>query len=300
MSGTLESITAATQLRRAVMEAQKELDAKRELYMVRMARVREVEEIIAADRARLQDKLVRYYKFIQENEIKRTRASRKAVTEERIKKEREEQIAELTRRLNTLNNRREGMRKQYDLYAKYQQYLEEVLQRNDCDEYQSPRDIIHRWNTLQENTKVLQRRKTQLEEELLRNKNSLNMKRQRKNNESVELQNQLNELQATYETLQKSIKIKQDELERCINQRVATSRTVSHVRMACKNLYDRCIAWAAPYSGRGKFEARESDVLYQLHVIGDCLQDFQDVIAAHQQRQQQQQVAESRAAKDEE
>ncbi|RNF20327.1 flagellar associated protein [Trypanosoma conorhini] len=287
------------------MEAQKELDAKRELYMVRMARVREVEEVIAADRARLQDKLVRYYKFIQENEIKRTRASRKAVTEERIKKEREEQIAELTQRLEDLNNRREEMRRQYDLYAKYQQYLEEVLQRNDCDEYQSPRDIIQRWNTLQENTKVLQRRKTQLEEELLRNKNSLNMKRQKKNNESVDLQNQLNELQATYESMQKSIKIKQDELERCISQRSTTSRTVSHVRMACKNLYDRCIAWTAPYSGRGKFEAREADVLYQLHVIGDCLRDFQDVIAAHQQRRQQQQqqlllqVAESHAAKEE-
>ncbi|EKG06721.1 hypothetical protein TCSYLVIO_002164 [Trypanosoma cruzi] len=305
MAGTLESITAATQLRRAVMEVQKELDKKRELYMVRMARVREVEDVIAADRSRLQDKLVQYYKFIQENEIRRGRAVRKATTEERIKREREEQIVELTAKLDSLNKRREELRQQYDAYAKYQQYLEGVLQRNDCDEYQSPRDIIQRWNTLQDNTKVLQRRKTQLEEELLRNKNSLNLKRQKKNNESVELQNQLNELQATYETMQKSIKIKQDELERCINQRSSTSRTVSHVRMACKNLYDRCIAWTAPYSGRGKFDVREADVLFQLHVIGDCLRDFRDVIAAHhnsqqQQQQQQQQMAASRAEKEEE
>ncbi|KEG06143.1 flagellar associated protein [Trypanosoma grayi] len=298
MAGTLESITAATQLRRAVMEAQRELDAKRELYMVRMARAREVEESIAKDRARLQDTLVRYYKFIQENEIKRTRATRKAVTEERIKKEREEQIVELTQQLRDLESRNEQLLRLYDVYAKYQEYLDEVLQRNDCDEYQGPRDIIQRWNTLQDNTKVLQRRKTQLEEELLRNKNALNLKRQKKNNESVELQNQLNELQATYESLQKNIKIKQDELERCINQRSSTSRTVSHVRMACKNLYDRCIAWTAPYSGRGKFEVKEADVLFQLHVIGDCLRDFQDVIEAHHQRQQQ--ISASRAAKEEE
>ncbi|ORC86191.1 flagellar associated protein [Trypanosoma theileri] len=298
MSGTLESITAATQLRRAVMEAQKELDAKRELYMVRMARAREVEDGIAKDRARLQDTLVQYYKFIQENEIKRTRATRKAVTEERIKKEREDQIRELTEKLHNLEERNEELRRLYEIYAKYQQYLDEVLQRNDGDEYQSPRDIIQRWSTLQDNTKVLQRRKTHLEEELLRNKNALNVKRQKRNNESVELQNQLNELQATYETLQKNIKIKQDELERCIHQRSTTSRTVSHVRMACKNLYDRCILWTMPYSGRGKFEVREADVLYQLHVIGDCLQDFQDVIEAHHQRQQQ--IAASRAAKEEE
>ncbi|KAG8343149.1 putative protein of unknown function (DUF4200) [Trypanosoma vivax] len=297
MSNTLESITAATQLRRAVMEAQRELDTKRELYLTRMARAREVEDIISQGRKKLQDKLVQYYKFIQENEIKRARATRKAATEERIRKEREEQVGELTEKLNNLKKRNEELRQQYEVYSRYQQYLEEVLQRNDGEEYQGPRDIIQRWNTLQENTKVLQRRKTQLEEELLRNKNALNLKRQKKNNESVELQNQLNELQATYESLQKNIKIKQDELERCINQRSSTSRTVSHVRMACKNLYDRCISWTAPYSGRGKFESREADVLFQLHVIGDCLRDFQDVIEAHQQRQMQ--LAAIRATKDE-
>nr|CCC95058.1 conserved hypothetical protein [Trypanosoma congolense IL3000] len=296
MSNALESITAATQLRRAVMEAQRELDSKRELYLTRMARAHEVEESIAESRAKLQDKLIRYYKFIQDNEVKRSRATRKAATEERIRKEREQQVEELTQDLNNLNKRNEEMRTMYDVYSRYQRYLEEVLQRNDSDEYQGPRDIIQRWNTLNENTKVLQRRKTQLEEELLRNKNALNVKRQRKNNESVELQNQLNELQASYGTLQKNIKIKQDELERCINQRSTTSRTISHVRMACKNLYDRCISWTAPYSGRGKFESRAEDVLFQLHVIGDCLRDFQDVIEAHHQRQQQ--LAAARLSKD--
>ncbi|EAN79419.1 protein of unknown function (DUF4200), putative [Trypanosoma equiperdum] len=296
MSNALESITAATQLRRAVMEAQRELDAKRELYLTRMARAHEIEETIAQGRAKLQDKLVRYYKFIQDNEVKRSRAMRKAVTEERIRKEREAQVEELTKKLQNLHDRSEELRGLYDVYSRYQRYLEEVLQRNDSDEYQGPRDIIQRWNTLHENTKVLQRRKTQLEEELLRNKNALNVKRQRKNNESVQLQNQLNELQARFGQLQKNIKIKQDELERCISQRSTTSRTISHVRMACKNLYDRCITWTAPYSGRGKFESREADVLFQLHVIGDCLRDFQDVIEAHHQRQQQ--LALARASRD--
>lgn len=278
---TLDTITAATKLRRSVLEVQRELEAKRVDYNTRVAKVREGEEELAKDRAELQDTLVQYYKFIQENEIKRGRATKKAVMEERQRKEREEQIAVLLEKLHELDEQRDTLRASYTNYLKYQVFLEDVLSRNEGDEYQEPKDIIKRWMTLQDNTKVLQQRKTQLEEDLLRNKSSLNVARQRHSNESVSLQNQLNELQMTLENLQKSIKVKQDELERKIKQKSSTTRTISHVSMASKNLYDRCLLWTQPYSGRGKAETHEGDALHQLHVIADCLEDFQAVITKH-------------------
>lgn len=281
MTSTLDNITAATKLRRSVLEVQRELEAKRVDYNTRVARVREGEEELAKDRAALQDTLVQYYKFIQENEIKRSRATKKAVMEERQRKEREEQISELADKLRVLDEQRDALRSQCTNYLKYQQFLEEVLNRNEGDEYQEPKDIIKRWMTLQDNTKVLQQRKTQLEEDLLRNKSALNVARQRRSNENVSLQNQLNELQMTLENLQKSIKVKQDELERKIKQKSSTTRTVSHVSMAAKNLYDRCLLWTQPYSGRGKAETHAGDALHQLHVIADCLEDFQAVITKH-------------------
>lgn len=62
---TLDSITAATKLRREVNEVQRELDTKRADYTIRMARVREGELQLANDRAALQGTLVQYHKFIQ-------------------------------------------------------------------------------------------------------------------------------------------------------------------------------------------------------------------------------------------
>eukprot|EP00796_Vickermania_ingenoplastis_P004327 gene4327-3141_t len=282
MSSTLDSITAATKLRRGVLEVQRELEAKREDYNLRMARVRAGEEQLAKDREALQDTLVQYYKFIQENEIKRSRATKKAAIEEKQRKEREEHIRNLQATLKDLEDRRDGMKTTYENYAKYQNFLEDVLARNDGDEYQEPKDIMKRWMTLQDNTKVLQQRKTQLEEDLMRNKNSLSIARQKRNTENVALQNQLNELQMTFETLQKAIKIKQDELERKIKQKSATTRTISHISMATKNLFDRCISWTEKYSGRGKCDAAETEILFhELHVISDCLEDFQAIIQKH-------------------
>lgn len=284
MTSTLDSITAATKLRRAVLEVQRELESKREDYNTRMARVREGEEQLAKDRSDLQDTLVQYYKFIQENEIKRSRATKKATIEEKQRKEREAQIEQLTKQLRAMEKHRDESKLAYEQFAKYHEFLDDVLARNDGDEFQEPVGIIKRWMTLQDNTKVLQQRKTQLEEDLLRNKNSLNVARQRRNNENVSLQNQLNELQMSFEGIQKTIKLRQDELERKTRQKSSTTRTVSHISMAAKNLFERCLNWTQAYSGRGKVE-NESDVLYQLHIIGDTLEDFQAIIAKHQERQ---------------
>ncbi|CBZ32524.1 hypothetical protein, conserved [Leishmania donovani] len=294
MSSALDSITAATKLRRAEIDVQRELEAKREEYNRRMAQVKEGEAQLAADRAELQDTLVQYYKFIQENEIKRSRAMKKVAIEEKQRKEREAYIAQLTQRLQGLEQKRDEMKTQYEDIEKYQTFLEEVLSRNDGDEYQEPRDIMKRWMTLCDNTSVLQARKTQLEEDLLRTRSSLNLARQRRGTENIALQNQLNEMQMSFESLQKAIKAKQDKLDRMIKQKSSTTRTVSHVSMATANLYDRCVSWVRGYSGRGKVETLHSNVLHQLHVICDCLEDFQNIIMQHQEQQRQvaaQQVA---------
>ncbi|CAD2219514.1 flagellar associated protein [Angomonas deanei] len=280
MSNALDNITAAAKLRRNVAEVQQELEMKREEYAQRMNRVREGETQLAKDRQELQDTLVQYYKFIQESEVKRSRASKKAVTEEKQRMEREEQIQQLNEQLEELEHKNAEAKERYGEYLRYQTFLEEVLGRNEGDEYHEPKDIISRWMTLQDNTKVLQHRKTLLEEDLLRNKNALAVARQRRTNENVSLQNQLNELQMTLENLQKTIKLRQDELDRQLKHKSATSRTISHLSMAVRNLRDRCALWTAKYSGRGKGETT-SDVLQQLNTIGDCLEDFQSVVLVH-------------------
>ena len=111
----------------------------------------------------------------------------------------------------------------------------------------------------------------------------LNVKRQRKKNDSVELQNQLNELQTVLENLQKEYKIKQDQLEQSINHKGTTTKTIGQVRMACQNLYDRCVEWNAAYRSRAH-DIGDADILQQLNVIGDCLDDYTVIIKKHNEK----------------
>jgi chromosome segregation ATPase len=295
MANSLDSVTAATKLRRDMMEVQKELDDKRADYQKRMEKVKEGEEQLKVERAKLQDTLVQYYKFIQENEIKRNRANKKASAEEKAKQDRHTQIVDLTEELHDLEKQKELSRSKYLQFVKYQKYLEEVLQHGENEEYQDPKDIISRFQTLDDNTRVLQRRKTQLEEDLNKNKNMLNVKRQRKKNDSVELQNQLNELQTVLENLQKDYKIKQDQLEQSINHKGTTTKTIGQVRMACQNLYDRCVEWNAAYRSRAH-DVGDSDILQQLSVIGDCLDDYSVIIKKHNEKMKQSSSANNASA----
>jgi chromosome segregation ATPase len=227
-----------------------ELKEKRADYKARMERVREREELLKQKRQDLQERLVQFYKYIQDNEIKRLRATKKANAEEAAKKERYEKIVELSELMERLEREKHDSKERYLKYAKYERYLNDVLTHNDGDEYLEARDIIARYRTLDENRNVLKKRKTQLERMLAESKVQLSVQQQRSKNESVDLQNQVSELQTQLETLQRTYKKRQDELEASIGHKSSTTKEIGQVRMACQNLYDRCQAVNQQYRGR--------------------------------------------------
>jgi chromosome segregation ATPase len=104
------------------------------------------------------------------------------------------------------------------------------------------------------------------------------VQQQRSKNESVDLQNQVSELQTQLETLQRTYKKRQDELEASIGHKSSTTKEIGQVRMACQNLYDRCQAVNQQYRGRAGRDDNEDDMLAQLQVIGDCLDDYMCII----------------------
>ena len=281
----LDSVTAATRLRRDTAEIQHELDEKRADYQRRMDRLKEHEERLKTDKSKLQDTLVQYYKYIQDNELKRSRANKKAAVEEKAKHERFGQIKALRSRIENLEGEKTDSRARYQQLAKYQRYLEDVLQYNESDEYQDPRDIIKRYEMLDDNKRILQRRKTQLEEDLARNQSQLQGKTVSNKTDTLQIDNRLSEAQSELERIQQDIKRTQDSLESNVAHRTETTRTIGLTRMACQNLYDRCVEWNRVYNpSRANKETGATDVVHQLTVIGDCLGDYTCLVKRHQDR----------------
>lgn len=264
----------------AAPTVEEDLKAKRTEYKDRMEHVKKREQQLKEQRQNLQERLVQFYKYIQDNEIKRVRATKKANAEAEAKKEQHKKIELLNSDIVTLEAQKQHSNEQYLKYAKFERYLNDVLHHNEGDEYGEARDIIGRYRTLDENRNLLKKRQMQLERTRTESKVQLSVQQQRAKNEAVELQNAVNNAQHELDELQRLYKSKQRELETSVTNTADTTKTISQVRMACQNLFDRCMAVNQAFRGR---VAREHDqgedaMVAQLDVIGDCLDDYQWII----------------------
>jgi len=278
MALAVESVSAATKLRREMMEVQSELEQKRNEHRERMERVKNRESQLAKKREELQDRLVKFCKFIQENEAKRTRADKKASAESKSKEEKHQQILKLNEDSRRLDREKQDIKVQLQKYGKYQKYLEEVLSYN--EEYQDPNDIILRFNTLDANNRELQDRKKWLEDEMELKRTELQRKKKQKEDEILEHTNQLSHMQDELENKHKEVMRYQDEIESSVERRSTNTKTVGQIRMATQNLFDRCMEVNRQHKKGVKLanDDQASDVLFQLCFIGDCLSDYLYII----------------------
>lgn len=277
----VDNVSAATRLRREMMDVQTELEQKRNEYRERMDRVKNREGQLGKKREDLQEKLVKFYKFIQENEIKKNRAEKKAQTEEAAKKEKHKQIIELNEAIRRLEGEKQDIKVQLAKYLKYQKYLEDVLSYN--EEYQDPNDIITRWNTLDANNQELHQRKMWLEEEVEAQRTALQKKKKHKEDEILEFTNQLSKLQDFLESTHKATVQAQDEIETNVEHKCNTTKTIGQIRMATQNLYDRCMEVSKSHK-KGVKSDQGNEVLSQLVEIGNCLADYQYIVERDRER----------------
>ena len=273
---TLDNVSAATKLRREQMDVQTELDQKRAEYRERMDKVRERELQLSKRRQELQDKLVRFYKFIQENEIKKNRADKKAHAEMKAKEEKHQLIVQLNEDSRRLEREKQEIKDKLQRYQKYQKYLDEVLQQN--EEYSDPNDIISRWKTLDGNHKELQARKTHLEQQMEIQRQVLQKKKESKATEILDYTNALANKGKQLETLHREVTKAQDDIEYSLEKKTSTTKTIGQIKMATQNLYDRCFDNASKFRPIRKHGSKDEqggeEILHQLQFIGECLGDY--------------------------
>lgn len=102
----MDQVTPATKLlekRRQMFEVQERLEQERHEFQKKEASFKKREDEIKRRDNELKDRLIRFSKFLQENDSKKARAERKANGELRVKKQKEEEISELEEELKRLH-----------------------------------------------------------------------------------------------------------------------------------------------------------------------------------------------------
>lgn len=269
----LDHVSPATRLlekRRQMFEVQETLEAQKQDFNRKEEVFKRREEALKIKDLELQESLIRFSKFLQENDSKRARAEKKAADEIKSRLQKEREIETLTDELEALKDEKETIREVLDKSMRYQHYLETVLEV--ADEYSEVSDLLLRHATLlatNQDLKEHQRKCAELAEKI---RTEIQVYVKQKTDESLNLNNELARLKKELEGYEGDAVSQQAKKDQSLQ--VASEKTLEYgqVVLSTDNIFNRCRA-------RSKIAyPSESNPLQQLDVIGNYVSDLSAII----------------------
>lgn len=230
-------ITKMLEKRRQLFEIEEAFNLQSDEYKKNMDKLRIQEDTIKRTDSKIQEKFIRHCKFLAENKDKRDRAKRHMEEERVIKKSKKAQIQVEEEILDQLERQKMLFEAKINQLQPYETYLQKVVEQNP-DQYSDIRDLLQRFQTLQQSNKRLREHKDEVEAQL----NSLNQEiatfEKNKNVDIMILNNEITNLQKQYEALElKNSKI-QDEVKASEQNNMMKMSALAKLMLTVDNLYD--------------------------------------------------------------
>ena len=147
-----DHVSPATRLlekRRQMFEVQEALNSQKEEFARREDAFRRREDGLRRKDLELQESLIKFNKFLQENESKRNRALKRASEEKKQRELKEKEIEKLEAQLKSKLKEESMMKEEVEKNLKYQDYLENVVQTM-SKFFPEISDILNRYKTLRD------------------------------------------------------------------------------------------------------------------------------------------------------
>ena len=239
---TLDHVSPATRLlekRRQMFEVQEALDAQKEEFARREEAFRRREEGLRQKDLELQESLIKFNKFLQENESKRNRAEKRAVEEIKLRKQKEAEIKKLKDGLSKMREEYTILEEKLQKNKKYQVFLER-MQSQYAEEYPEIMDLLKRHQTLTgaNNDLISRNRVHEQVNEKERVKFGTFTKTSKTN--ILNFNNKIASMQKQLELSTAGASEAAESLDASIRKASAETLEVGQVLMAVKNLLQRC------------------------------------------------------------
>ena len=283
----LEHVLPATRLmekRRQTLAADEQLAHRRELFLEKEMAFNQREAVIKRKNLELQENLVRFGKFLQENDGKRLRAKRRAADEIQLRLRKEAEIESLTEKLRRISAHEELTEDSLAKNERYGVYLEHVLEYVTSSTssvgqgvehsmgFREVDDVLRRYTTLQSSNDLLTETHRNFAEEESHLKTTFTQYLEEKKDEALTLNNEIAVLKKELEN-----KLRQKEEvrnQRDVNLKNDSQKKMEHGRvcMATENLFRRVRSRSAV-----KYK-NETDPLERLKVIGEYIGDLDRIV----------------------
>ncbi len=237
-----DHVSPATRLlekRRQMFEVQEALNSQKEEFSRREDAFRRREDGLRRKDLELQESLIKFNKFLQENESKRNRAM-KRFTEERKQRElKENEIVKLEAQLKNKLKEESMLKEEVEKNLKYQDYLESVVQTM-SKFFPEIADILNRHKTLNKANIDLTEKHHVDEAENDSIQQQYIQYRKQKENQVLGDSNAIAEMQLTFEQRKTKTMRVQAELDKSTLDASEKSLELGQVISSVSNILERC------------------------------------------------------------
>ena len=238
----MDHITPATRLlekRRQMFEVQEALNSQNEEFSRREDAFRRREEGLRRKDIELQESLIKFNKFLQENESKRNRALKRAADERKQREQKEIEIKRFEQQLAEKMTEEQTLKAEVERNLKYQVYLEKVVSHLSKD-FPEIQDVLNRYKTLKEVNSYLTEK--QKEDDLINETTYREFMSFRKEheNEILNCGNEVAELQVYLEQCKNKTMRLQNELDSHNSEASEKALALGQILSSVSNILERC------------------------------------------------------------
>lgn len=238
---TLDFTSGATRLlekRRQMFEVQEALEAQKEEFSRREDAFRRREEALRRKDLELQESLIKFNKFLQENESKRSRAIKRQGDEQKQRKEKEVEIARLQQHYEWQKDRKEKVKKREEENKRYQTFLSATVDYA-SKEYNEIDELLSRYRVLKLANEDLMERQASGEKEYDTKYNEYADYCKDAVNDELNCSNDIAQLKKKMEKVQIYVDKKENDIELTVKEKSNQALELWQILSAVENILTR-------------------------------------------------------------
>ena len=199
---------------------------------------RETEKDLRAKDLVIQESMIQFSVFLQENEKKKKKAADKIENEKKETLNKQTEISTKTAQLKQLQLKAKRIEARKTALLKYEDYLDKV--RNSTDEFNEISDILFRYETLNKENLKLDRTHRDLEDKLNRKKEQTTKYIKDKSTEIMKLNNEISSKKSELERILDDTNNLKAEAEEISSKRLGKVSELAQILMAIDNIEAKC------------------------------------------------------------
>lgn len=237
-----DHVSPATRLlekRRQMFEVQEALNSQKEEFSRREDAFRRREDGLRRKDLELQESLIKFNKFLQENESKRNRALKRTAEEKKQRELKEKEIEKLKIQLATRKKEESLQKQEVERNLKYQDYLDNVVI-NMSKFFPEITDILNRYKTLRDaNISLIEKHKAQEAQNDNMQRDYMNLKKSSENT-VLNNTNAIAEKQLVLERQRAYTMREQSEIDKVAMEASEKGLELGQIIASVSNILERC------------------------------------------------------------